>query len=240
MPPNCRVIPLHPGVTPAICSPNLTIGQIGDQVGASIDQVGMTSDPVSTEAIIGVAPRTKSQVKCPPDIHQNQIVTQLQHLPRLPPVPRHQRSRSRYFFTAEMTVLVYVRWSPKRCSLHSVFPLCAVQSIESKNFYNLFPPQEAPLPGPDTVSYAAVTQRPKPPPKQANPAGESAGKEPPPAQSPSKQETASSQTQRTDKQTSSGADSEQPANRQREECSEGACKSSPLKEEGDSSVEQNH
>ena len=100
------------------------VGVITDPVGVSIDQVemttdpvGVTTDPVSIETlIIGVAPIAESQVKGPLDIRQNQIVTQRQHLPRPLPVPRHQRNQSRYFFTAEMAVLVHVRWSPKRCS----------------------------------------------------------------------------------------------------------------------------
>lgn len=68
-----------------------------------------------------------------------------------------------------------------------------------------------------------------------------ASKEPSPAQSPSKQETATSQMQRTDRRTGgAAADTEQPANRQKEESSDVACKSSPPKEQADSPVEQNH
>ena len=114
LPPNYRVIPLHRGVTPAVPSPNLTIGEIGSQVGATIeqvgvtieqvgvtsDQVGMTTGPMSIEIITGVAPRRESLAKYLPDIRQNHIDTQLQLLPHPQPVPRHQRSRNRYFSAA--------------------------------------------------------------------------------------------------------------------------------------------
>ena len=92
LPPNYRVIPLHHGVIPAVPSPNLTLGEIGSQVGATIEQVGVTSDqvgmttsPVSIEIITGVAPRRESLARYLPDIHQNQIVTQLQLLPHPQP-----------------------------------------------------------------------------------------------------------------------------------------------------------
>ena len=107
LPPNYRVIPLHRGVIPAVPSPNLTLREIGSQVGATIEQVGVTSDqvgmttsPVSIEILTGVAPRRESLARYLPDIHQNQIVTQLQLLPHPQPLPRHQRNRNRYFSVA--------------------------------------------------------------------------------------------------------------------------------------------
>ena len=125
--PNYRVIPLRRGEIPAVCSPNLATGQIGEQVGVTTDLVGvtsdlvgMTTDLVSIETLVTEgAPRKESQARRPLDILQNPIVTPHQHLPPPLPVLHHQRSRNRYFFHSRNMSA----WLPRGCLCTSSFHL---------------------------------------------------------------------------------------------------------------------